>query len=209
MVQVRRHDVYTTLSEQRGWSSRPKRLTVWDTKTSRIAEANRQVRAIQQEKKHGQKKGQYNCYSEPEHAAMGKYACQHGATAAAKYFSKEFGVVNSRIIIAGARGILFSSNRSLLAERGGPIVLSQSWAQSLLKRMDFVRRKETTAKSKWTGENFQRLKQEFLEEIQAIFLEEIQAIITMEEIPPDLGTRLVSRLSLCRHGRWRNVGLSR
>ena len=27
--------VYTTLSEPCGWSSRPKRLTVWDTKTSR------------------------------------------------------------------------------------------------------------------------------------------------------------------------------
>ena len=44
--------------------------------------------------------------------------------------------------------------------------------------MDFVSRNGTTAKSKWTGENFQRLKQEFLEEIQAI--------ITMEEIPPNL-----------------------
>ena len=176
-----------------------------------IAEANRQVRAIQQEKKCGQKKGQYNCYSEAEHAAMGKYACQHGATAAAKYFSKKLGkavskstvqaikktytqeqrkqpcgsdsaelehlspkkrgrkvmlesnldsvqahvctvregggVVNSRIVIAGARGILFSSNRSLHAEHEGPIVLSQSWAQLLLKWMDFMCRKGTTAKS--------------------------------------------------------------
>ena len=199
---------------------------------------------------------------------MGKYTCQHGATAAAKYFPKKLGkavskttvqsikktytqeqrkrprgsdsaelehlppkkrgrkvmlgsdldskvqayvhtvrerggMVNSRIVIVGARGILFSSNHSLLAEHGGPIVLSQSWAQSLLKRMDFMLRKETTVKSKWTGENFQMLKQEFLEEIQAI--------ITMEEIPPDLVMNWDQngiKLPLHRHGRWRNVGLS-
>ena len=112
------------------------------------------------------------------------------------------GMVNSRIAIVGARGILFSSNHSLLAEHGGPIVLSQSWAQSLLKRMDFMLRKETTAKSKWTGENFQMLKQEFLEDIQAI--------ITMEEIPPDLVMNWDQngiKLPLHCYGRWRNVGL--
>ena len=64
-------------------------------------------------------------------------------------------------------------------------------------------RKETTAKSKWTGENFQMLKQEFLEDIQAI--------ITMEEIPPDLVMNWDQngiKLPLHCYGRWRNVGLS-
>ena len=74
----------------------------------------------------------------------------------------------------GAKGILLSSNRSLLSDYGGPISLTRAWAHSLLKRMQFVRRKGTTAKSKSSGELFDRLKAEFLQEIQSI--------VSMEEI---------------------------
>ena len=88
------------------------------------------------------------------------------------------GFVSSRIVIAGAKGILLSSNRSLLSDYGGPISLTRAWAHSLLKRMQFVRRKGATAKSKSSGEHFDRLKAEFLQEIQSI--------VSMEDIPAKL-----------------------
>ena len=88
------------------------------------------------------------------------------------------GSVSSRIVIAGAKGILLSSNRSLLSDYGGPISLTRAWAHSLLKRMQFVRRKGTTAKSKLSREHFHRLKAEFLQEILST--------VSMEEIPAEL-----------------------
>ena len=88
------------------------------------------------------------------------------------------GSVSSRLVIAGAKGIILASNCSLLSDYGGPVTLSRAWAQSLLQRMKFVKRKGTTAKSKTTPENFKQLKQDFLEEVQAI--------VEMEEIPAEL-----------------------
>ena len=58
------------------------------------------------------------------------------------------GVVSARIAVAAARGILLASNRNMLAEFGGPVELNRHWAYSLFKRMQFVKRKASTAKSK-------------------------------------------------------------
>ena len=47
---------------------------------------------------------------------------------------------------------MHSKDRRLLAENGGSIVLSKGWAQSLMSRMGFVKRK-TRNKAKVTVEN--------------------------------------------------------
>ena len=53
-----------------------------------------------------------------------------------------------------------------------------SYAISLLERMNFVRRKVTTAKSNLTIQN--------ISEIKKYTLEEVKATVTMEEIPAEL-----------------------
>lgn len=83
------------------------------------------------------------------------------------------GVVSARIAVAATRGILLSSDRSSLAEFGGPVELTRSWAYSLL---EFVKRKATTAKSKIIASNFNELKQSFLDDVVAT--------VVMEDIPP-------------------------
>ena len=89
------------------------------------------------------------------------------------------GPVTARISMAAARGIMLSSDigRSKLAEYGGHIKLGRQWAYSLLECMNFVRRKATTAKSKYTIDDYKQVKKSFLIEIITI--------IQMEEIPPE------------------------
>lgn len=88
------------------------------------------------------------------------------------------GIVSSRIAMAAARGLLLSYDKHRLAEFGGPVQLNRHWAYSLLKRMNFVKRKATTAKSKQTESDFEAVKK--------TFLEEVVTTVTMEEIPPEL-----------------------
>ena len=87
------------------------------------------------------------------------------------------GHVNSAVAIAAGLGIVHSKDSRLLAENGGGIVLSKGWAQSLMSRMGFVKRKACST-VKVTVENF--------EEMKIQFLFNIQVFVTMEEIPPDL-----------------------
>jgi hypothetical protein len=54
------------------------------------------------------------------------------------------GAVSTVIVRAAARGISLNQDRSRLAEFGGPATLSKAWAVSLLKRMDFTKRRSTT-----------------------------------------------------------------
>ena len=42
------------------------------------------------------------------------------------------GIVNTKIVKAGARGILMSQEKPRLAEFGGPAMLTTAWAKSLL-----------------------------------------------------------------------------
>lgn len=60
------------------------------------------------------------------------------------------GVVSARIAMAAARGIVLTCDRSMLVEFEGHVELSRPWAYSSLNRMNFVQRKVTTAKSKYT-----------------------------------------------------------
>ena len=72
------------------------------------------------------------------------------------------GVVSARIVVAAAMGILLSCDKTRLVEFGRPVELNRHWAYSLLNRMNFVKRKVTTAKSKYIGSNFEEAKQSFL-----------------------------------------------
>ena len=88
------------------------------------------------------------------------------------------GVVSAGIAVAAAKGIVKSYDKSYLAEFGGHISLGVPWAYSLFRRMNFVQRKVTTAKSKHSAAEFNRLKEKFLADVEAT--------VKMEEIPPEL-----------------------
>lgn len=88
------------------------------------------------------------------------------------------GIVTARIVVAAARGILLHYDKSMLAEYGGHAQLNLHWAYSLLGRMNFVKRKATTSKSKHTVANFDQLKQ--------ALLDDIVTTVEMEEIPLEL-----------------------
>jgi len=92
--------------------------------------------------------------------------------------SEEGGAVSSQIVIGAARGILKTIDKQKLREFGGHIDLNRHWALSLLCRMNFVQRKATTAKGKFTMENFNEKRQEFLSNLLNI--------VEFEEIPPEL-----------------------
>ena len=77
-----------------------------------------------------------------------------------------------------ARDILLTCNRSMLAEYGGHVELNRFWAYSLLRRMKFVKRKVTTAKSKHATAEFHQLREQFLKEVVAT--------VQMEKFPPEL-----------------------
>ena len=87
------------------------------------------------------------------------------------------GVVNSAIAIAGAKGLLKKLNCTMLSEFGGHVTLSKTWAQPLLSRMGFVKRRGLT-KFCPTILNFGNFKEEFLAKLKSV--------VMMDEIPPEL-----------------------
>ena len=97
-----------------------------------------------------------------------------------KYVSdtrKVGGAVSTAIVRAGARGILLNQDKSRLAEFGGPATLTKAWAISVLKRMNFTKRRGTT-KCSVPLENFILEKKKFLQQIIDV--------VQMEEVPPEL-----------------------
>ena len=85
-------------------------------------------------------------------------------------------VVSSKVVMAAARGILKAYDRRRLAddeldddddeeEAGsgvGYVRLNRHWAYSFLRRMNYVKRKATTAKSKYSVADFAEVKRSFL-----------------------------------------------
>ena len=71
-----------------------------------------------------------------------------------KRVMQEGGVVSARIVMAAARSIVLSCNRSRLAEFGGDVAITRHRAYALLRRMNSVKRKATTAKSKQSIDDF-------------------------------------------------------
>ena len=88
------------------------------------------------------------------------------------------GGITASVIVAAARGIVMSRDRTRLTEFRGHIEVSRQWAYHLLSRMKFVRRKGTTAKSKHTPADFAAVKK--------AFLDDIVDTVTMDDIPPEL-----------------------
>lgn len=88
------------------------------------------------------------------------------------------GSISSRTAIVVARALLMKYDRSSLEEFGGPVSLKMSWAHSLFKRMNYVQRKATTSQPKLSGQDFDKLKEDFLNDIATTVL--------MEEIPAEL-----------------------
>ena len=83
------------------------------------------------------------------------------------------GAVNTRIVMAAARGLIMATNRNMLMEYGGHVRINRPWAQSVLERMGYVKRKATTSKSKYNTEAFKQLKK--------TFLQGLVEIVTLEE----------------------------
>ena len=81
-------------------------------------------------------------------------------------------------MLGAARGIILKTNRTLLAENGGHVVLTKDWAKTLKQRMGFVKRRGTTSKSKSLVEQFDELKVQFLDDVVTT--------VAVEEIPPEL-----------------------
>ena len=58
---------------------------------------------------------------------------------------REYGCpVDTYLVVAAAKGITQAMDRTRLAEAGGPATLTISWAKSLLKRMNFTKRRVST-----------------------------------------------------------------
>ena len=74
------------------------------------------------------------------------------------------GVINRKIVISAALGITRSLKPSLLPENGGSLELGKPWAESILRRMGFVKRKGTKAARK-LPDNFADLKDDFLKRV--------------------------------------------
>ena len=75
-------------------------------------------------------------------------------------FRKGAMVVNTTIAIGCAQGLVKHYDCNLLECNGGPIVLTKSWAKSLLQRMGFVKQR-ASSKGKVSAANFQLLKEQF------------------------------------------------
>ena len=87
------------------------------------------------------------------------------------------GVITTAITMASATAIVRRADRNLLSENGGPIAITANWAKSLLYRMNFVKRRGSTA-MKMTPENFDNIKEQFIYDVKTV--------VDMEDIPPEL-----------------------
>lgn len=74
------------------------------------------------------------------------------------------GVINSRICIAAALGIVRATKPTLLPEFGGTLVLDRPWARSFLNRIGFVKRKATKTARNFPND-FEGAKKKFLQTI--------------------------------------------
>ena len=86
-------------------------------------------------------------------------------------------VVNARIAIGCATGILRRRNSDLLIVNGEHVVLTKEWPCYILHHLGYVKRK-SNSKAKVTPDDFTQLKTNFLADIHAI--------VEMEEIPAAL-----------------------
>lgn len=86
-------------------------------------------------------------------------------------------VVNTQTVMATAVGVVVSHDANLLAENGGHIDITKSWATRFLERLNMVKRKGTTA-AKILPTDFEKVKKQYLSDICSM--------VIMEDIPEDL-----------------------
>ena len=79
--------------------------------------------------------------------------------------------------MAVAEGVLLSKDPSKLSSNGGEIVITKSWAKSILRRMGYRKRKGTNAK---------KISVSHFEEVKEHFLADIKAEVLMNDIPDEL-----------------------
>ena len=87
------------------------------------------------------------------------------------------GIIDTAVVMSAAKGIAISIDRTQLVKYGGPAKLQRAWARSLLKKMNFTKRKGTT-NMKMTVKEFEQLKREFLQDVIDT--------VEMESIPAEL-----------------------
>ena len=90
---------------------------------------------------------------------------------------KRGGIINTAIAISSAKGIIRKYDSNLLAENGGSIHLSKSWAKYLMGRMGLSKRR---------GDTKARVLIIDFEKIKAQYLFDIKVITEMDDIPPEL-----------------------
>ena len=72
--------------------------------------------------------------------------------------------IDTAVTLGAATGLVRRKDSNLLAANGGPIVLTRGWAQYLLTRMGYVKRKASST-AKVTVEDFASVKAQFLLDI--------------------------------------------
>ena len=76
--------------------------------------------------------------------------------------------VSCSLVLAAAEGIVTSKDRTLLCENGGHVALTRGWALSLLKRMEYVKRKASTKTGILSNEEFEQRRRRYLLEISGM-----------------------------------------
>ena len=87
------------------------------------------------------------------------------------------GVVNTTVTLTAVMRIILAKDARLLAENRCEIDLSKEWAQRIMRRMGFVKRKASTGA---------KVDPEVFKELQGQYLSDIRSVVKMEDIPPDL-----------------------
>lgn len=108
------------------------------------------------------------------------------------YNLREFGgVVNGKIAVAAAKGIINSKNKEFLVENGSRscqlLLIGNGWVNSLFKRMNFLRRKKTTStKPKMIGEVTDQLQRDYHRNIYTVQQSAMvpqQLIVNIDQTP--------------------------
>ena len=93
------------------------------------------------------------------------------------YLRAAGGVVNTTVVRGTAEGIISYRDVSKLSSHGGHINIAKSWAQSLLRRMGFVKRKCSTSG---------KISMAHFDECKEIFLADVAAEVLFNSIPQSL-----------------------
>lgn len=78
------------------------------------------------------------------------------------------GCVTTTIVLSAGRTVVNHYDPQLLSINAGPLVLTATWAKSLLYRMCYVKRKGCMYKKKIQVQDFESIKSHFLTDIKKI-----------------------------------------